>query len=92
MEKDLQFKKNFIWNIIGSVMNAMLSVVLLMMVTRFAIDKEADIFSIAWAISQLMATIGTFQIRNYQATDVKEVFCFKQYLIFRILTILFMLI
>ena len=32
-------------------------------------------FSIEWTISQLMAdTVGTFQIRMYQATDVTEVF------------------
>lgn len=92
LEKKASQKAIYIWNIIGSAMNAMLSVILLMMVTRFAIEKEADIFSIAWAISQLMATIGTFQIRNYQATDVKEMFSFKQYLIFRILTIIFMLV
>lgn len=82
----------YIWNIVGSAMNALLSMVLLMIVTRLVTGKKADIFSIAWAISQLMATIGTFQIRNYQATDVKELFKFRQYLIFRILTITCMLI
>lgn len=34
-----------------------------------------------------MVTIGTFQIRTYQATDVTGVFKFQQYFIFRILTI-----
>lgn len=82
----------YIWNILGSFTNAMLSMVTLMIVTRTVSGKEADIFSIAWSISQLMATIGTFQIRNYQATDVKEVFKFKQYLLFRIFTIAIMLI
>lgn len=81
----------FIWNIAGSLLNAMLSVVLLMLVTRFLDDKQSDIFSIAWTISQLMATIGTFQIRVYQATDVMGVFCFRQYWIFRLLTIGIML-
>lgn len=82
----------YVWNIVGSAMNAILSMVLLMIVTRLVTGKEADVFSIAWAISQLMATIGTFQIRNYQATDVKELFKFRQYLIFRIITITVMLI
>lgn len=42
----------------------------------FLDDREADIFSIAWTISQLMATVGTFQIRVYQATDVQGTFLF----------------
>ncbi|EGN38984.1 hypothetical protein HMPREF0993_01842 [Lachnospiraceae bacterium 5_1_57FAA] len=82
----------YIWNIAGSIANALLSVVLLMLVTRTLDDKQADIFSVAWTISQLMVTIGTFQIRTYQATDVKGVFKFQQYFIFRILTISVMML
>ena len=77
----------YIWNICGSIVNALFSVVALMIVTRFLDDREADIFSIAWTISQLMATVGTFQIRVYQATDVQGTFLFQHYLIFRIVTV-----
>lgn len=81
----------YIWNILGSMANALLSVVLLMLITRVLDDKQADIFSVAWTISQLMATVGMFQIRTYQATDVGENFKFWQYLVFRILTIILMM-
>lgn len=81
----------YIWNIMGSLTNAVLSVVILMLVSRTLDDKQADIFSIAWSISQLMATIGTFQIRTYQATDVEERFKFRQYLIFRSSTVFVMM-
>ena len=70
----------------------MLSIVALMIVTRFLDDRQADIFSIAWSISLLMATVGTFQIRMYQATDVKGVFCFRQYHLFRIITVCVMMV
>lgn len=79
-------KKVFFWNIMGSMVNSLLSVVTLMLVTRMLNSERADIFSIAWSISQLMATIGTFQIRTYQATDVTQVFKFGQYLWFRLIT------
>ncbi len=82
----------YIWNITGSMANALISVVVLMLVTRTLNENETDIFSIAWSISQLMATIGTFQIRVYQATDVTGIFRFRQYLIFRFLSIAAMLI
>ena len=60
----------YIWNIVGSMTNAFMSMVILAIVTRTLDNQQTDIFSIAWSISQLMATIGTFQIRTYQATDV----------------------
>ena len=82
----------YIWNIVGSIANALLSVIVLMLVTRTLDGKQTDIFSIGWAISQLMVTIGTYQIRTYQATDVKECFKFRQYLLFRIITVTIMLI
>lgn len=85
-------KEIFIWNILGSLSNSLLSMVTLMLVTRMLDSGRTDIFSIAWSISQLMATIGTFQIRTYQATDVKENFKFGQYLRFRIITVAVMLI
>lgn len=82
----------YIWNITGSIANALLSIVALMIGTRFLDDRQADIFSIAWSISLLMATVGTFQIRMYQATDVKGVFCFRQYHLFRIITVCVMMV
>ena len=76
-------KEIYIWNILGSLANAGLSVIILMVVTRTLDNQKADIFSIAWAISQLMATIGCYQIRVLQATDVEEKFTFRQYFEFR---------
>ena len=85
-------KEIYIWNILGSLANAGLSVIILMVVTRTLDNQKADIFSIAWAISQLMAIIGCYQIRVLQATDVEEKFTFRQYFEFRIVTIVAMMI
>ena len=85
-------KEIYIWNILGSLANAGLSVIILMVVTRTLDNQKADIFSIAWAISQLMATIGCYQIRVLQATDVEEKFAFRRYFEFRIVTIVAMMI
>lgn len=85
-------KQVFIWNLAGSISNSFLSVVTLMIVTRMLTSAETDIFSLGWSISQMMATIGTFQVRMYQATDVKGVFRFGQYLEFRIFTLLVMIL
>lgn len=82
----------YIWNITGSLANALFSVVILMLVARSLDENQADVFSIGWSISQLMLILGTFQIRTYQATDIKGKYNFRQYLVFRVLTIAFMLI
>ncbi|RHU41235.1 lipopolysaccharide biosynthesis protein [Blautia sp. TF11-31AT] len=82
----------YLWNIVGSMANALISVVVLMLATRLLTKDDTDIFSLAWSISQLMVTIATFQIRVYQATDIKENFSFKQYCMFRIITIIIMLV
>lgn len=89
--KIISKKDIYIWNIAGSMANAIFSVVVLMIVTRSVNDNHADIFSIAWSISQLMLIIGTFQLRTYQATDISGKYTFKQYLLFRITTIIIML-
>ena len=82
----------YIWNIVGSMTNAFMSMVILAIVTRTLDNQQTDIFSIAWSISQLMATIGTFQIRTYQATDVTERYKFNQYFAFRCLTVVIMIL
>lgn len=85
-------KQVFFWNMAGSVANSLLSVITLIIVTRMLTASETDIFSLGWSISQMMATIGTYQVRMYQATDVTGVFRFGQYFEFRIFTLLIMIV
>jgi O-antigen/teichoic acid export membrane protein len=85
-------KKIYFWNIIGSSLNALASVILLSLVNHILGLENGDIFSIGFSISQLMMTIGTFQVRVYQATDVKETFKFVDYLVLRVITCAAMII
>ena len=80
-------KNIYLWNIAGSFSNALASVLFLVAVARVTGSKESDIFSLAWSIAQLTLTVGTFQVRLFQATDVEGRFSFHQYLFFRILTV-----
>ena len=84
-------KSIYIWNILGSMSNALLSVLILMIVTRTLNNLNSDIFSLAWSISQLMATVGTFQVRMYQATDVSGKYDFRQYFLFRVFCLIIMI-
>ncbi len=79
-------KTIYFWNMAGSLTYSISSVILLMVVSRLTSARDADTFSIAYSIGQLLSTIGFFQVRNYQATDIQEKYSFQDYLAFRILT------
>ena len=70
----------------GSLTNAAASVILLMAVTRSCGAAVGGVFSIAFAIAQLMLTIGGYEMRPYQSTDVTEQFSFRHYFTSRLFT------
>ncbi|HEM6296300.1 TPA: lipopolysaccharide biosynthesis protein [Streptococcus suis] len=85
-------KTIFIWNLLGSISSAAISIFLLLLVTRLLTELEADIFSFAYAVANLFVIIASFQVRDYQATDVSKKFSFSQYLATRLITITIMLL
>lgn len=76
----------YFWNILGSAINALSSMILLILVNRILGIQDGDIFSLAFSIGQMMLTVATFQVRVYQATDVTEKFKFHHYFFFRVLS------
>jgi len=91
-ENKISLKSIYFWNMAGSFSNALSSVVLLMVVARVMSRGDGDVFTLAWAIAQMMLTIGKFEVRVFQATDIVGSYKFRQYLRFRILTIILMLV
>lgn len=91
-DKKISQREIYAWNIFGSLCNAFVSVILMMIITRITGEKDGGIFALAFAAAQLMFTIGGFEMRVYQSTDVNEVFKFKHYLTSRIITCSIMLI
>ena len=87
-----QYKSNYLWNLLGSVSSALISTLLLLIVSRELGATQSDIFSIVYSISQQLIIIGLFQVRNYQATDVSGRISFTDYFFSRIITILLMLL
>lgn len=85
-------RKTFVWNMIGGFCNSVTSFLLLLFVTRILGSNEGGIFSFAFATAQLMLTIGKFGVRAYQATDVQTKISYTDYLVFRIITGLLMIL
>ncbi|MGN0571708.1 MAG: lipopolysaccharide biosynthesis protein [Candidatus Fimenecus sp.] len=91
MQKTPSGKSVAFWNMMGSLVNAATSVVLLMMVTRTLGDERAGIFSLGFSVSLMMYTVGAFEVRPFQSTDIYKQFTFPQYFSLRLLTCLLML-
>lgn len=85
-------KSGYIWNTLGSLVAALGTVVLLSATTRLLGAYWAGIFSIAFAVGQQFQTVGTFEMRAIQSTDIKEEYSFVTYFAARILTSICMLI
>lgn len=79
-------KRVFIWNSVGSAIYAVSSFLLLVIVVRVCGVDEGGIFSIGYAIAQLMLTIGVFEATTYFATDAENRFTYAQYLGFKLVT------
>lgn len=84
MENNQSSKEKFLWNMLGSLSNALLSVFLLMLVTRLLSSSDSDLYSIAFAVGNLLSMVGLFQVRNIQSTDIERKYRFSEYLVVRI--------
>ena len=62
-------KKDFIWNTIGSMTNAITSLVFLIIVTRINGVDDAGIFTFAFSTACLLYIIGIYSGRTYQVTE-----------------------
>lgn len=92
MAASSQIKKDYFWNTLGSVMSALASVLLLMIVTQVLGAYEGGIFALAFAVAQQFQTLGQYEMRPYQATDVESKFSFGVYYASRIVTCILMVL
>lgn len=78
-------KKNTIWNIVGTTLNAFVSLVLMVAVTRINGINDAGIFTFSFSFALLLYMIGVYSGRVFQVTDNKKR-TNKDYLINRLIT------
>lgn len=84
-------KRKFIWNMIGSTANAFSSFILLTCVTRMNGSSDGGVFSLAFSTAQFLASVGCFEARAIQATDIRGERRFVDYFSFRALTTVLMM-
>ncbi len=71
---------------IGSLLFALASIVLFAAAARATGEYYGGIFSIAFTTGQLLLTIGYYEIRAFQVTDLSVQYSFQEYFSARVLT------
>lgn len=84
-------KQAAIWNAVASAEYSLQSVILLLVVTRMGGMIQAGIFTITYTVAQMMATIGSYSMRDFQASDISRRYSFADYWTSRIITVSAML-
>ena len=79
-------KDSFIFNIISAIENSFQTMVLLLVITRLDQIEDSSIFVIAYAVGNLVMTIGKYGTRNFQVTDINEQYSFFDYVKTRAMT------
>ena len=90
--KETTAKKKFMWNMAGSLCNSLSSMLLLIIVNRISGESRGGFFALAYSTAQLLFSVGGFEIRPVQSTDIKNKFTFDQYFTSRMLNCIIMLI
>ncbi len=86
-----EFKKNFIWNILGTTFNSFLSLFFLVIVTRFNGIENAGIFTLAFSTACIIYVIGIYSGRIFQVTENSDIND-KEYIANRVITTMLMII
>lgn len=92
MEKDKQFSKNFIWNTLGTGLNAFTSLFFMIIVTRINGVDEAGVFSIAFSTATILYSFGIYAGRIYQVTELNKEISDKDFIASRIITSVLMIV
>lgn len=85
-----QLKRDYFWNTASSLIGSAAMVLMLLAVSRTAGVYAAGLYALATAVGQQFQTLGSFEVRPYQATDVRDRFSFGSYLALRIVTVTLM--
>jgi len=92
MKKNKIFIKNFIWNILGTGLNAFNSLFFMIAVTRINGLNDAGIFTLAFSTACILYVIGTYAGRVYQVTESDKTITDKEYVVNRVISCVLMLV
>ncbi len=90
--QDKIFKKNFIWNMIGTTLYSFNSLFFMIVITRINGTQDAGIFTLLFSVCCLLFNVGIYAGRTYQVTDKIGKYNDTDYFVQRILSVFLMLL
>lgn len=84
IDESTSIRRGTIWNLVASLLNSLMSALLLIFITRINGVEMAGMFSFASAISYQCLSLGAFGVRNFQSSDVNCEYKFYDYFNLRI--------
>lgn len=85
-------QRTYITNLCASLIYSIQSALLLLVVTRVGGLYQAGIFSIIYTVTQTLASLGSYSMRSFQVSDVKNEYSFRNYYSSRIVTCFLMMV
>lgn len=85
-------RSTYIWNSASAILNSFQLFIITLVISRIDNVKDAGTFVIAYAIANLLIMVGRYGVRQFQVSDIKEQFVFREYLISRICTTALMML
>lgn len=89
-EREVPLRKTYFWTVLSGLTYSASTFFMLLVTTNLLGAYQGGIFSIAVTISQQLVTVGYFNVRTFQVSDVKGQFRFSDYFTARVLTTLLM--
>ncbi len=86
------FRKNFIWNVIGSTLNGFNSMFFMIIISRINGTDTAGVFTLLFSVANLLWVIGIYAGRTFQITDKNEYYNNSDYVLNRVLSCALMLV
>lgn len=85
-------KKDYFFNTLAGIINASEAIIISIIITRTASLTDAGYITIAFAIGNLLLSIGKYGIYGFQVTEHSNKYTFADFLNVRIITTLTMVL
>lgn len=72
-------RRAYFWNLVSSTTFSMQSALFLWIVTKGAGAAEAGTFVILYTVAQTLYSVGHYNIRDFQVSDIREEYSFSNY-------------
>ena len=92
MPSNHNMKKTYIWTVLAGSVYAGSSFLMSMFTSKYIGVAQAGILALALTIGNQLVTIGLYNIRTFQVSDVTEKYTFSDYCVLRVLTVSAMLL